>query len=70
MTEKDKETRNTRGAGNWSFCIYNPPSNQLIGPFEGELETSKEFHVVIDKGGTCLIAVPSPNVAYVINERQ
>jgi hypothetical protein len=69
MTEKEKETKNIRGIGNWRFCLYNPPSNQLIGPFQGELETSKEFHIITDSEGICLIAVPSPNIAYVINER-
>lgn len=62
-----------RGWGKWVFCIYNPTCGEAgnqIGPFEGTLEITKDFHCVVDdnKDNIYTASIPSQNVAYAINK--
>ena len=58
-----------RGIGNWEFCLYNPTPNEKLGPYFGILQITKDFHTIVDEENRncCLVVIPSPNVAYVVN---
>jgi hypothetical protein len=62
-------TVSPRGYGQWRFELYNPQKE--IGPFEGILEVSKDFHTVftVRESGErdYLLNVSSHNVSYVEN---
>ena len=64
-----------RGFGKWQFWLYNygiggdKVTKEMtgIGPLEGMLEASKDWHDVKSSSGKVLVHVPSQNVAYVVN---
>ena len=58
-----------RGKGNWIFALYKPEEFE-IGPFEGILSVSKDFHFVQrEDDEKCIVNIPSPNVAYVVDKQ-
>lgn len=58
-------TSQSRGFGKWKFTTYSPAVS--IGPFEGNLFISKDFHAVMKDTTNCIFNVPSQNVAFVVN---
>jgi hypothetical protein len=57
-----------RGFGKWVIHLYNPCKE--IGPFEGDLVASRDFHTVkiMNNDEDMVVAsIPSPNVAYCVD---
>lgn len=65
MASIDSNSTQSRGFGKWKFYTYNPPI--CIGTFEGQLNVSKDFHIILKDSNNCIFNIPSQNVAFVIN---
>ena len=55
-----------RGNGLWVFALYKPEEFE-IGPFDGALYVSKDFHSVQREDGKYVVNIPSQNVAYAVD---
>lgn len=62
----------SQGAGAWRFQLYKPEPGPIIGPYQGILTVTKDWHTVLvplENGGEkVLVRIPSQNIAYLIDE--